>query len=65
MVEIESCRGNIILKFKNWKSYAKFLSIEVSQLQQLIKDERRKLAFEGAVNKAKHEKIPFEIIGEK
>lgn len=44
MVEIED-RG---MRFKSWKSYAKFLGSEVKQLQQLLDSHRVTSAFEGA-----------------
>ncbi len=43
-VEIED-RG---MTFKSWKSYAKFLEIEVKKLQQLLPTDQVASAFEGA-----------------
>ena len=65
MTEIEECRGNEILQFRSWKAQAKFLIIEVQQLQQLIDNERCKLAFEGAMKKARRKGIRFTTIEER
>ena len=47
MVEIE----DRWLKFKSWKSYARFLKTELSKLQQLSSNEHVELAYNGAVKK--------------
>lgn len=36
------------MTFKSWKSYAKFLEIEVSKLQQLLSSDEVKSSYNGA-----------------
>lgn len=55
MVEIED-RG---LTFKSYKSYAKFLELEVKQLQQLLPSDDVGRAFYGARRDAAYKKIPM------
>lgn len=55
-MDIEDSRG---LTFKSWKSYARFLKLEIKQLQQLLPSEDVSRAFRGAVNNAKYQKIPM------
>jgi len=50
------------LIFKSWKSYAKFLEIEVKKLQQLLTAEQVERAFVGAVKEAKAKHIRFQTV---
>ena len=55
MTEIED-RGLI---FKSYKSYTKFLIIEIKKLQQLLTSKEVSDCFKGAKKEAKWKKIPF------
>ena len=61
MVEIVDERG---LTFRSWKTYAKFLDIEIRKLQQLLPSEDVSRAFKGAVKDAKYKKIRFSEMGD-